>query len=234
MCRMFIETHRAVLAELFDLVLEPDSVRTEYASATEFHSRYGFRSKPSRIRFRIIDPTIRWASLEGTPDVEMDADSFAALRLPIHRVFVTENEINFLAFPNVPGAIVLFGAGYSIPLLRHAGWIASLRLYYWGDIDTHGFAILDGLRGHFGHVESMLMDRETMLRYRSSWSLEAAQVKRALYALTPDETRLFKDLQDGAFGDGARLEQEKIAYPHLASVLQNLLAGEVLAGGSHS
>ena len=222
----FIETNSAVLAELFDLVLHPDLVKTEHSSATYFHLRYGFRGKPSRIRFRILDPTIRWASLDGTPDVEMDADSFASLKLPIQRVFVTENEINFLAFPEVPRAIVVFGAGYGIKSLGYARWITSLWLYYWGDIDTHGFAILDELRRQFGHVKSMLMDRETMLHYRISWSVEAAQVKRELYSLTPDETQLFKDLQDGVFGDGVRLEQEKIAYTHLMSVLQNLLAGE--------
>ena len=30
----------------------------------------------------------------------------------IRRVFITENEINFLAFPRMKEAIVIFGAGY--------------------------------------------------------------------------------------------------------------------------
>jgi hypothetical protein len=32
--------------------------------------------------------------------------------LPIERVFIVENETNFLAFPAVARALVVFGAGY--------------------------------------------------------------------------------------------------------------------------
>jgi hypothetical protein len=34
---------------------------------------------------------------------------------------------------------------------------------YWGDLDTHGFAILDELRAHCPHAESLLMNRATFL-----------------------------------------------------------------------
>ena len=34
-----------------------------------------------------------------------------------------------------------------------------------GDIDTHGFAILDTLRARFDHVESFLMDRDTLMAF---------------------------------------------------------------------
>ncbi|WP_287634594.1 Wadjet anti-phage system protein JetD domain-containing protein [Accumulibacter sp.] len=34
-----------------------------------------------------------------------------------------------------------------------------------GDIDTHGFAFLDQLRSHFGHVESFAMGRATPLAF---------------------------------------------------------------------
>ncbi len=43
--------------------------------------------------------------------------------------------------------------------LAQAGWLARCQVYYWGDIDTHGFAILDQLRTHIPHARSLLMDR---------------------------------------------------------------------------
>ena len=61
--------------------------------------------------------------------------------------------------------MVIFGAGYGFEMLNHARWLASRRIHYWGDIDTHGFAILDQLRRRFEHVESFLMDRETLLAF---------------------------------------------------------------------
>ena len=47
---------------------------------------------------------------------------------------------------------------------RWAG-CASLDLVYWGDLDTHGFAILNRLRECFPHARSMLMDRATLLAH---------------------------------------------------------------------
>ena len=44
-------------------------------------------------------------------------------------------------------------------VLEPLGWLTDLDLVYWGDIDTHGFAILNRLRHRFGNARSMLMDR---------------------------------------------------------------------------
>ena len=102
-------------------------------------------------------------------DVTLDARTFAALDTGVSRVFITENEINFLAFPRTKDAMAIFGAGYGFESLGQAHWLARCRLFYWGDIDTHGFAILDELRGHFDQVESFLMDRDTFLAFESLW-----------------------------------------------------------------
>ncbi|RFC34733.1 MAG: hypothetical protein (DUF3322) [Candidatus Nitrotoga sp. LAW] len=51
----FIEAHRSVLTELFDRVLDPEMIDTA-SGVSGFASRYGFRDKPLRIRFRLLDP----------------------------------------------------------------------------------------------------------------------------------------------------------------------------------
>lgn len=76
---------------------------------------------------------------------------------------MVENEITYLAFPLPGDAIVIFGGGYAVDALGPLGWLTDLDLTYWGDIDTHGFAILNRLRHRFGHARSMLMDRATLL-----------------------------------------------------------------------
>ena len=45
--------------------------------------------------------------------------------------------------------ILLFGQGYALDRLGDIPWLHRCPLHYWGDIDTHGFAILDRLRAHF-------------------------------------------------------------------------------------
>lgn len=45
-----------------------------------------------------------------------------------------------------------------VNVLRDAGWLADCTLWYWGDLDTQGFAILSQLRGYWPQTRSFLMD----------------------------------------------------------------------------
>ncbi|NOR71388.1 MAG: hypothetical protein GQ532_17115, partial [Methylomarinum sp.] len=36
---------------------------------------------------------------------------------------------------------------------------------YWGDLDTHGFAILSRLRHYYPQVKSILMDEKTLEQF---------------------------------------------------------------------
>ena len=221
------EAHRGVLGELLDLALPPTSIDAGApAGVAGFSRRYGFREKPERIRFRMLDPAHALLPAAGgaapEPDVTLDAASFAALDAGVSRVFVTENEINFLAFPRVRQGMVIFGAGYGFETLGGAHWLRRCRLHYWGDIDTHGFAILDALRARFGHVESFLMDRSTLLAFESLWSTEDSPIDRELPRLTAEERALYYDLRVDRFGRHVRLEQERIGFGWVRDALVRL------------
>ena len=223
----FVEAHRRVLGELLDLALPPESIDAGApAGGAGFARRYGFREKPERIRFRVLDPALSPlpASPEdaGGQDVTLDAASFAALRTGVSRAFITENEINFLAFPPMRGAMVIFGAGYGFESLGRARWLAEIRLHCWGDIDTHGFAILDALRARFGHVESFLMDRSTLLAFEPLWGTENSPIDRDLPRLTAEEHALYDDLRDNRIGRHVRLEQERIGLGWVEDALARL------------
>lgn len=219
----FIEGHRGVLGELLDLVLPSEAVNASCSGGAQFATRYGFREKPTRIRFRALDdrlPLLRGACL---PDITLDIDSFLHLDLPVCSIFVTENEINFLSFPPVVGGLVIFGAGYGWEALSKAQWLTRCTLHYWGDIDTHGFAILDQLRSRFGHVESFLMDRETLIAHESLWGREADQVLHDLSRLTGSECALFNDLRDNRIRKNLRLEQEMVGFGAVEAALSRAI-----------
>lgn len=225
----FIEARRGVLAQWLDLVLPPEAIDSSRTGAAQFAARYGFLDKPPRIRFRVLDDGLaeRLAVLPGISraDIALDADSFARLTLPCRHVFITENEINFLAFPDVPQSIVLFGAGYGWDALERARWLTDCALHYWGDIDTHGFAILDQLRCRFGHVGSFLMDRATLMAHEAFWGNEGDQVIRDLPRLTAQERELFDDLRDNRIRHGLRLEQERIGFGWVRAALEERTFG---------
>lgn len=208
----FIELHRAVLNELLDLALPAEAIDAGKTGVAQFAARYGFRDKPMRIRMRILDPAM--AALPGTacPDITLDADSFRCLSLDVQRVVITENEINFLSLPRLPRTLALFGAGYGWEVLAQARWLDRCTIHYWGDIDTHGFAILDQLRGHFSHVSSFLMDRATLQAHQPFWGREEKQHLADLKRLMPPERDLYDDLRDNRIGERLRLEQEHVGF----------------------
>lgn len=218
----FIESQRGVLTELLDLALPPESVDATQTGLARFCARFGFLDKPARIRFRVLDPAIEAAPGTLGADVTLDAANFGRLRLPVRRVFITENETNFLAFPGMPQSIVIFGAGYGWTAMARASWLKGCAVYYWGDIDTHGFAILDQLRASFAHVESLLMDRVTLETHAAFCTAESDPAQGMLGRLSVDESSLYDDLRTGRLGLGLRLEQEFVRYSWLMDRLRTL------------
>jgi hypothetical protein len=214
----FIEGHRGLLAELLDIVLPENVVDRSAAGVKGFSQRYGLRSEPPLVRFRILD---RNAQLQGLSDVSLTPAEFSTLRLPIRRVFVTENRTNGLAFPDHPGAIVAFGMGYGMDRFVETPWLSGLDVWYWGDIDTHGFRILDRLRATLPQARSFLMDRATLDAHRSLCVEEPAEKRYTgeLLRLSSEEHALFQDLRHDRIGERIRLEQERIAYGWLRQAL---------------
>lgn len=217
-----IEGHRGVLAELFDLVLPGEAIDATHTGAFGFCRRYGFLDKPARVRFRMLDPTVRLLPMASDQDITLTQAAFSSLAPPVATVFITENEINFLAFPNVRDSMVIFGAGYGFANLATVHWLQEKNILYWGDIDTHGFAILNQLRGFFPHTVSFLMDRETLLAHRQFWGSEPQPQTGDLLRLTTEEQTLYDQLRQHTWGVSVRLEQEKIGFRCLAAALQKL------------
>lgn len=219
----FIEQHRGVLAELLDVQLAPGRID---ADATDFAGRYQFRRKPAYVRFRSPVPCGGFArgavppwSAPAFTELTVRADELAAPPPEAKRAYVIENEITYLAFPLPGGAIVLFGGGYAVDVLESLSWLTDLDLVYWGDIDTHGFVILNRLRRRFGHARSMLMDRATLLAHRGQWVTEPRPTRARLDLLDPGEAELYRDLLDGVLGPSIRLEQERVSFAAIEQAL---------------
>jgi hypothetical protein len=215
----FIEQYKKLLAEWLDILLNPDDISFEYNGVSSFEQRYGFVAKPAQIRFRILDKNL---FLQGLSDLTVKSEEFCQLDLDIDTVFVTENDINALAFPEFKRAIVIFGRGYGFDYLAQAHWLKNKAIWYWGDIDTHGFSILSQFRNYFPQTQSLLMDRETLLAHQVHWVTENRPTLSDLLNLNSEEARLYDDLRNNRIEVALRLEQEYIAYNTLVHVLECL------------
>lgn len=213
----FIERHRLVLCDLLDLQLPETRINPDI-SRSDFAARYGFRTPPRFVRMRSLDLTRPLAG--GFTELHIRSDELAAAPPTAATVYVIENAVTYLAFPPDDDAVAILGAGYGVAVLDELGWLADRRLIYWGDIDTHGFVMLNRLRRRFGNVASILMDRATLLDHEPHWSHEAEPAVEHLEQLTPQESALYHELVEGTFGAGVRLEQERVSYAAVQRVVR--------------
>lgn len=202
-----VERHRHTIAALVD----KGHPRSRMSTLRAFETAYGFRSRPARVRLRALDPST--APVPGLHDVTLPVPEVAALTPRVTRVVVVENEVSMLAFPEVAKGVAIWGAGNQAPeLLGEIGWLRDVALHYWGDVDTHGFAILDRLRGVLPHVHSVLMDEATLLGHRDRWGRETEQTRRDLPHLTDEEAQVYGGLCTDSWGPRVRLEQELVRF----------------------
>lgn len=212
----FLQAHRAILAELLNHVLPQEAIDSTVVGLSDhgFERRFGLRFEPPLIRFRVLDSRL---ALSGLTDLAVPLSEFASLTIRPERVYITENKTNGLAFPDSPGSVIIHGLGYGIGSLATVPWLKNRDVRYWGDIDTHGFAILDRLRAFLPQARSFLMDEETFHAFREFWGQEPVDRRfgGSLERLEPAEQALFQALRDNRFGECLRLEQERIGFGYV-------------------
>jgi hypothetical protein len=216
---IFIRQNQSLLSELLTEVLPREAVDRHSRGAQRFEGRFGLLTAPTLVRIRFLGPG---QSLAGFTEVSVPVAQLARSPLSCTNVYVTDNDINALAFPAREDSVVLFGMSHADEWLAGVEWLRDRTVYYWGDIDAGGFASLDRLRATLPGTRSFLMDRETMLEHRHAWSPGSYkhQSTATFGRLTSDERSLLSDLIDARFGAPVRLAQERVSYRWLLSRLE--------------
>lgn len=202
----FVGAHKAILSRLLDTVLPSERVDSD-ASVGAFERRYGFAVKPAYIRWRHLGRAV-----DGYSEMTVRSDELATHPPVTDRVFVVENEISFLALPECSDAIAIFGAGFNLSRFAEQRWMTDVSVDYWGDLDSHGFAILHEFRKYVPHATSMLMDHSTLMAHRPHWTQDPSPTHADLHLLTAAEREVYEELVTNVHGDRVRLEQERIRF----------------------
>ena len=209
----WLEARMALAADLV-AALQADETRT-----LGFHERCGLKEAPHIVRLRLLDGALR-DRVGGLGDIAAPIAEIAALRLRVARVYVVENVQTGLCFGDRPGSVVFMGLGYGVGALARLPWLAGADCIYWGDLDTHGLAILDRARACLPNVVSALMDESTLLKNRDLWVQEKDQCSALeLPLLTAAEQSVYQGLKQHRWGLNVRLEQERIAWHEAWQVL---------------
>jgi hypothetical protein len=214
----FIEQHKKVLSTLLEAILKPQSYNQEITKIANygFEKKYGLKYDLPTIRFRILDESLY---INGLDDLSLPLNLFKKLELAFKKVYITENKINGLTFPKIKESVVIFGLGYGVDILKEIEWLKNKKLYYWGDIDTHGFAILSQIRGYFPSIKSILMNHKTVIEFKHLAVKESKPFKGKLHNLNQEEEEVFEALKSNIYGDSLRIEQERIPHFNLYYLL---------------
>ncbi len=206
---------------LTDLVA---AIQGDSLSDLNFYQRCGLKAPPLLVRMRVLDQTLR-ARIGGVGDITAPVDDLAGIHWPASHVFIVENLQTGLAMSDMPGAVVFMRLGYNVDVLARLPWLARAQCLYWGDLDTHGFAILHRARSYIPELQSVLMDEDTLLQHEALWVDESAQHPAAkLTLLTEQEQQLYQALKQQRWGQNVRLEQERIDWAAAWSVLQRSIS----------
>lgn len=200
----WVESRRAVVAAWVNVLLGSEA-------PADFYAATGLRAAPDRLRMRLLDPALR-AAVGGLSDIEAPAAEFIGLNVPARQVLVVENLVTGLACEDLPGTVVFMRRGYAVDALANLPWLAQIPVYYWGDIDTHGLAMLSRLRTYLPQVQSLMMDEATLLAFKTLWGREdKPHAAQEFSSLTEAEQRLYRALREGDYRQ-VRLEQERVAW----------------------
>lgn len=225
-----------------------------------FLQRWTFKDKPDMVRVRLLDPSLLsgffMPGYERPIELSLELSALKELDGPFKHVIICENEVSCLALPRISNTIALFGSGYAALMLAFVPFMHTRDIIYWGDIDTHGFDILNRLRQsllevrleltlqRYGsyhpdfsckdlNVRSMFMDQITLLSYQDNWVTEDKTVVRPMPALRRAELECYEDLISNKHGRNLRLEQEYIPFAQVLAKLHELLPEETIIAPEH-
>jgi hypothetical protein len=205
----FIEKHAGVLRSMLDALLPPEAFD---AGERHFARRYGLRYDEPLIRARLLDTRVN-----GLPftDFSVPLSHLAAWDGAPSRCLIVENRMTFLTLPPLIDTLALWGGGYRVELLKGLSWLKSRTIFYWGDIDAHGFHILSMLRHALPDVRSLLMDETTFNAHAAYLVADTLTPLLENPHLTEDEQALYARVQR----DRLRLEQEHIPQLYITARL---------------
>lgn len=206
----WLEKRRGTLARLWN------TVTGENVSAADFLEHVGLLRLP---QFVLVKNAAAWVGEEAAEEVvKLPVETLAKKAPESPVVLIIENEQTALSldFRDVP---IFLALGYGVTLLESLPWMKEKRILYFGDLDTHGLAILAECRRLFPQTESVLMDLPTFERWRAFAVTEPKGAEPSPEHLTSEERALADVLSAGRL----RLEQERIPLGTVREALLRVL-----------
>jgi hypothetical protein len=204
----------------------------ESGDDADFHALCGLQRSPFRVRMRVLCRQLQTYTA-GLADIQAPLAQLAALPIHPSRVLIVENLESGEVLSPMDDTVAIMGLGNAVGLLAELRWVQGATAVYWGDLDTHGLAILNQARAAIPGLVSVLMDEATLLRHRKLLGSEPAQHPGGNLAhLTESERRIFDGLKSDRWGERVRLEQERVYWPYAMDAVERSFAEHPRSAGA--
>lgn len=208
----FIKERSEMLSSILMEIL-PAAAKNPQAST--FEERFGLRTLEPTIRFRALDVSVIKRLQMTDERMGLPLDRFRALPASGLRIIITENLMNLECLPHATNALGVWGQGNAAELLNRVDWLSQCEVYYWGDIDEHGYHILARLRKNYPNIRSVMMDIDTLNHFRQLTG-DGQKAGAAPSNLVAEEKAAFDEIVQ----TNRRLEQEKIPLAFSEKVIE--------------
>jgi hypothetical protein len=211
------EENEALFRSLLEYLI-PEYIQL---NETRFEKRFNLKYAEPLIRIRFLDKSL--SPLAGVSDISIPISEFRNYYCSCRNIFVTENLMNFLTLPDLPNTIALWsGGGFNVSYLQDISWLTTKQVYYWGDIDAHGFQILHQFRTYFPNTQAVMMNQETLTAFIKETGTGVAAKIHQLSTLTAAERELYTYITPTCI----RLEQEKITQDYAENAIKEFFKSD--------
>lgn len=154
----------------------------------------------------------------GLRQITAPIHELADLRLEPDVVLIIENKQPAIAWPDTAGLVIIHSLGNHLEVLNQLPWLPPHQVWYWGDLDRHGFTLLSRARDVIPDLRSLMMEPLDVAHHRHLAVAERlARYDPPRPTLTEDETQAMHLLDRG---DGyLRIEQERLPLLDVVSRL---------------
>jgi hypothetical protein len=211
----FIEQNEAVIKSLLDYLI-PNYIKD--ASEKQLSKRFYLLYDEPTIRIRQLDSRLK---IDNLSDLRIPLSDFEKISIQCQNILLTENKMNFLALPQLPSSIAIWsGGGFMVSHLKNIHWLKTKNIFYWGDLDAHGYLMLHQMRSYFPQTTSVMMDSITFDLFKKEGLVKGEKINSGnLYLLTAEEKKMF----DYFKLNNLRFEQEKIKQDFADEVFKKLI-----------
>lgn len=216
----FIKQHQSVLREWLEELLPASEINVHESG---FERRFGQRDGEVHRAIRLLDPELQTEFGLPFEELSLPLRSLKSLSINHTTVFIVENNLNLLTLPTFERGLAIRGEGYAVSRLESVSWLNSNRILYWGDIDVDGFLILSRLRNMFPHVQSIMMNQDTLLSHEEGIVEGNGSISAMPTNLSTSEAATF----DYCMKNNARLEQEKILQLYVDQAISKIADASV-------